>query len=46
LLARGTPFLFLTGYSLANLPEQFRRITRLNKPCDPEQLIATLRKQL
>jgi DNA-binding response OmpR family regulator len=46
LLARGTPFLFLTGYSLANLPERFRPVTRLNKPCDPEQLIATLRSQM
>jgi DNA-binding response OmpR family regulator len=45
LLARGIPFLFLTGYSQANLPEQFRGVTRLNKPCDPAQLIATLRAQ-
>lgn len=46
LLARGVPFLFLTGYSQANLPEQFHGVTRLNKPCDPAQLIATLRTQL
>ena len=45
LLARGVPFLFLTGYSQANLPEQFHGVTRLNKPCDPAQLIATLRAQ-
>jgi DNA-binding response OmpR family regulator len=43
LLARGIPFLFLTGYSQANMPEQFHGVTRLNKPCDPAQLIATLR---
>ena len=43
LLARGVPFLFLTGYSQANLPEQFHGVTRLNKPCDAAQLIATLR---
>ena len=46
LLARGIPFLFLTGYSLANLPERFRTVTRLNKPCDPDLLIATLRSQI
>jgi len=46
LLARGTPFLFLSGYSLSNLPERFRSVTRLNKPCDPELLISTLRARL
>jgi DNA-binding response OmpR family regulator len=46
LLARDIPFLFLTGYSLSNLPERFRTVTRLNKPCDPDLLIATLRSQL
>ena len=43
LLARGNPFLFLSGYSLSNLPDRFRAVTRLNKPCDPDLLIATLR---
>jgi len=43
LLARSVPFLLLSGYSLSNLPERFRAVTRLNKPCDPELLIATLR---
>src|SRR6476620_10591258 len=46
LLARGIPFLFLTGYSQANLPEQFHGVTRLNKPWDPESLIAALRAHL
>jgi len=46
LLARGTRFLFLSGYGHSNLPERFRAVTRLNKPCDPAQLIATLRAQL
>ncbi len=46
LLARRTPFLFLTGYSQANLPERFRAVTRLNKPCDPNQLVAALRTML
>src|ERR1044072_7398657 len=42
LLARGIPFLFLSGYSLANLPERFRAVTRLNKPCDRGLLISIL----
>ena len=46
LLARGNAFVFLTGYSVSNLPERFRAVTRLNKPCDPELLIATLRAHL
>lgn len=46
LLARGIPFLFLTGYSLANLPERFHAVTRLSKPCDPDLLIATLRSRI
>jgi DNA-binding response OmpR family regulator len=43
LLARGVPFLFLTGYSQGNLPKQFHGVPRLNKPCDQAQLIAILR---
>jgi two-component system, response regulator PdtaR len=43
LLARGVPFLFLTGYGQADVPKQFHGVTQLNKPCDPAQLIATLR---
>lgn len=42
LIARDIPFLFLSGYSLSNLPERFRGVTRLNKPCDPEMLVAIL----
>ena len=46
LLKRDVPFLFLSGYSLANLPERFRAVTRLNKPCDPGLLISILRTRL
>lgn len=42
LLARGMPFLFLSGYALSNLPERFRGAVRLNKPCEPEALIRAL----
>ena len=43
LRARGVPFLFLSGYSVANLPDRFRSVMRLNKPCDPDLLVAALR---
>jgi DNA-binding response OmpR family regulator len=46
LLARRIPFLFLSGYSLSNLPERFRAVTRLNKPCDPALLLNSLRARL
>ena len=46
LRARGVPFVFLSGYGALNLPERFRAVTRLNKPCDPDMLIAALRSQL
>ena len=32
LLARGIPFLFLTGYGVEGLPEAFRECPRLTKP--------------
>lgn len=34
LLARGTPFLFLSGYGAADMPQRFRAIRRLPKPHD------------
>jgi DNA-binding response OmpR family regulator len=39
LLARGTPFLFLTGYGTANLPERHRKAPRLSKPYDLDLLM-------
>ena len=46
LRARGVPFVFLSGYGVSNLPERFRTVTRLNKPCDPNTLIAALRSEI
>ena len=43
LIGRRVPFLFLSGYGLANLPERFRGIMRLNKPCEPALLTAALK---
>jgi DNA-binding response OmpR family regulator len=39
LSARGVPFIFLSGYISANLPERFRRSPRIAKPHDPAALI-------
>jgi CheY-like chemotaxis protein len=46
LAERQVPFVFLSGYSGANLPERFRSVTRLSKPCDPDALIAVLQTHL
>jgi DNA-binding response OmpR family regulator len=46
LLARGRPFLFLSGYTLSNLPERFRSAVRLGKPCEPETLIKAVQSLL
>jgi DNA-binding response OmpR family regulator len=38
LLARGVPFIFLSGYVSADLPARFRRSPQLIKPHDPVAL--------
>jgi DNA-binding response OmpR family regulator len=40
---RRVPFLFLTGYGALNLPERYRRRTRVAKPYQFEQLQAAMR---
>ena len=42
LLEKGTPLLFLSGYSAASLPERFRNIRQLIKPHASAQLIEAL----
>ncbi|HWA20354.1 MAG TPA: response regulator [Devosia sp.] len=44
LMHEGRPFLFVSGYVGANMPERFRSFTRLPKPYDPDGLIAQLRE--
>ncbi|HLY05133.1 MAG TPA: hypothetical protein VKR31_05245 [Rhizomicrobium sp.] len=44
LLARRVPFLFLSGYASAAVPEDYRHIPRLEKPYDPVKLMAALRQ--
>jgi DNA-binding response OmpR family regulator len=46
LLARGVPFLFLTGYSGNDLPEIYRPLPRLQKPFDPKAVVAALEQVL
>ncbi|MBT1160180.1 response regulator [Aminobacter anthyllidis] len=43
LLTRGIPFLFLTGYAPADMPEKFRALPRLTKPYDAPVLERRLR---
>lgn len=40
---RQVPFLFLTGYGAANLPERYRSTTRVAKPYSFEQLQKAMR---
>ncbi len=42
LQSRGVPFLFLTGYDEAVLPEAWRDRPRISKPVDPRELRAHL----
>ncbi len=39
LQARGVPFIFVTGYDRAALPERFASVPSLGKPVDPDQLV-------
>lgn len=43
LIERGSPFVFLSGYSASSLPERYRSFQRLSKPYDAARLIETLR---
>jgi len=46
LLARRIPLVFLTGYGRSALPQEYRTIPRLSKPCDPVLLIQEVRRAL
>ena len=43
LWARGVPFIFLSGYLPADLPERFRKSPQIAKPHDPAALIKAIR---
>jgi hypothetical protein len=40
LLRHNVPFAFVTGHNSDELPEAFRRIPVVNKPCGHEQIVA------
>jgi DNA-binding response OmpR family regulator len=42
LARRKIPFLFLSGYALANMPQEFRTYPRLAKPTDLKSLLRTV----
>ncbi len=44
LLARAMPFLFLSGYTVADLPARFAAQRRLSKPYDPRRLVDEILK--
>jgi DNA-binding response OmpR family regulator len=43
LSTRGVPFIFLSGYISADLPERFRRSPQIAKPHDPAALLKEVR---
>jgi len=42
LAAAGIPFLIVTGYSVASLPERFAEVRRIEKPSDTRKVIEAL----
>lgn len=46
LIARGIPFLFLSGYVAENMPQRFATLHRLAKPTDPHRLTTAILKLL
>ena len=38
LAARGVPFVFATGYDDASIPARYARVTRYQKPVDPDKI--------
>lgn len=43
---RGVPFLFLSGYAIANMPRPYRDHPRLAKPAQPAVLLAAVKRML
>jgi DNA-binding NtrC family response regulator len=46
LLMRGIPFVFMTGYDSAALPQEFRQWPRLEKPFSSDEFVRALTKAL
>ncbi len=46
LASRGIPFVFMTGYASNQLPQSYRKISRLQKPFNPGDIGNALRRLL
>ncbi|UMY17867.1 hypothetical protein MMB17_00425 [Methylobacterium organophilum] len=46
LRARGTPFVFITGYDDEAIPAEFEGVARLQKPADYQQIVGSLARIL
>lgn len=44
LVARGIPFIFLSGYGDTTLPERLKGARCIAKPCDPAMLLAEIKR--
>jgi CheY-like chemotaxis protein len=44
LRGQGKPFILLTGYGAADLPERFAKAPRVGKPCDPAILLKEIQR--
>lgn len=46
LLARGIPFIFLSGFLDMGLPDKYAAVPRCSKPCEPHLLTALLAAEM
>ena len=46
LVRRGIPFMFVSGYSASDIPEEFRKYLRLAKPAEGTHLLRELERLL
>ena len=44
LIARGIPFIFLSGYGRLTLPERLKGVPCVPKPCDPTVLLLEIKR--
>ena len=42
LIARAVPFVFTTGYEQADIPDRYAQVPHLEKPVEPETVLAAL----
>ena len=44
LLARGIPFVFLSGYGNTTLPDRLKGVPCVSKPCEPQVLLVEVKR--